>query len=137
MLELLRSWLPNQRWFAGKGRDFDVVAVTSSGWLRTDPPVRVEFVTVRYSDGMHEVYQLPVEYRWTPVGHLGHACLGEIDVDLHGEGEQRMWLYDALHDKEVTGSWLSKIRDGAVLDRLAFHLDPAAPEFPIERSLVS
>jgi maltokinase len=135
--DLLRAWLPNQRWFAGKGRDFDVVAVDPTDWLE-DPQdqwarVRIELASVRYADGAYETYQLPLEYRGEPVAQLGHAFLGETDLD-----GQHVWVYDALHDKAVTGLWLTGIDTDRRLSRVSFHREPAAPAFPLdEPSLVS
>jgi maltokinase len=135
--DLLRAWLPNQRWFAGKGRDFAIVAVEPLDWL-TDPAgerprVRIELAGVRYPDGAYETYQLPLEYRDEPADHLGHACLGETDLD-----GGHVWVYDALHDKAVTGLWLAGIAADRRLSQLSFHREPAAPPFPVdEPSLVS
>jgi maltokinase len=132
--ELLRAWLPSQRWFAGKGRDFDIVSVDPSDWLNEDEArVRIELVTLRYGDGSYETYQVPVEYRDWPADHLQHALLGETDYDgRHG------WAYDAPHDKGVTGLWLAGMDSDRRLERLSFHREPAAPPFPLdEPSLVS
>ncbi|MFL6173677.1 MAG: maltokinase N-terminal cap-like domain-containing protein, partial [Marmoricola sp.] len=44
------AFLANQRWFAGKGRDFEVTDVTVVA--RLDEHVRVELVEVRYAEGV-------------------------------------------------------------------------------------
>jgi maltokinase len=51
MHELLQDWLPQRRWFAGKGRPIASVAVSPSAWLVSDPAVRIELVQVTYADG--------------------------------------------------------------------------------------
>jgi len=131
--ELLQAWLPSRRWFAGKGREFAIASVDSSDWLGDGPPVRIELVSLRYADGTHETYQLPVEYRDEPVDQLAHALLGETT-----DSGRHAWVYDALHDKTVTGLWLAGIDSERRLERLWFHREPAAPAFPVdEPSLVS
>src|SRR4029453_7990796 len=56
---MLEAWLPRQRWFAGKGRPFSVVALFAGGIL-TERPWRsdVWLVRVRYTDdGSTDTYQ--------------------------------------------------------------------------------
>ncbi|MFZ5850937.1 MAG: maltokinase N-terminal cap-like domain-containing protein [Actinomycetota bacterium] len=126
----LEAWLPAQRWFAGKGRDFQVVAVEPLPWLQQGRVrVRIEMVSVRYADrGEVETYQVPLEYRAEAAEHLAHA--------LVGEGPDG-WVYDALHDKEVTGLWVRGIADEADAGAVRFHRAPGAPAVPVdEPSLV-
>lgn len=75
----LHAFLPEQRWFAGKGRAFTVVGVHPTAWLsRDDPAVRIELVSVRYDDGDTETYQLPVAYLPDTDPELGHALIGPV-----------------------------------------------------------
>ena len=60
---VLRDWVPRQRWFAGKARDFgdlrlhDAVLVTAPG----EPDLVLEvLVEVAYDDGHVETYQVPL-----------------------------------------------------------------------------
>src|SRR3977135_1649208 len=104
--EVITPWLTGRRWFAGKGRTVSDVTVAACGWLSQDPPVRIEFVTVRYdtADGeesLEETYQVPVSYRREPLESLGHALIGQAVLDDHGPDP--WWAYDALYDREVTG----------------------------------
>ena len=55
MHELLREWLPERRWFAGKGRPIASLTVHSSPWLLRDPHTRVEVVSVSYADELRPI----------------------------------------------------------------------------------
>lgn len=116
---LVRRWLPTQRWFAGKGRDASVdvalLAVLSVG----PPEVSIWTARVSYDDGFGgasvEVYQLPLVLRDEPVDSLDHVLLGTLDS---GDGPQ--WVYDALHDKDVTQAWLEGVRRASSVGPLRF-----------------
>jgi maltokinase len=119
---LVQRWLPTQRWFAGKGRDA-AVDLTLLAVLSTGPPeVSIWAAHVSYPDGGAEIYQLPLVVRDTPVDSLEHVLLGTVES---ADGPQ--WIYDALHDKDVTQAWLDGIRrastDGPV--RFVRNVDPA------------
>ena len=131
---LLAHWLPNQRWFAGKGRPFTVEAVTALGVL-TEHPWRsdVWLVRVGYSDGTggSETYQVPLVRRPEPADQVSHVLVGETD-DPDYDG--RSWWYDALHDKEVTGAWLAGIAGQHQDGMLEFVPGPAAEDLPLDAS---
>ena len=102
---LVQRWLPTQRWFGGKGRSASV-DVTPLAVLSDDEP-RVELWTaeVSYDDGGSETYQLPLVTHEAPTESLDHVSLGTVESE---RGPR--WVYDALHDKEVTAIWLDGIR---------------------------
>ena len=154
----LIDYLGEQRWFAGKGRPWRIAGTTTVGWLQYQlPAVRIELVTVSYGDGQQpgtEDYQLPLVHYDTPVDQLSHAFVTEMtDGD-----DNHSWVYDAAHDKHVTGLWLRGVAadtdgdgggggpvggsvgaDGRGDEKaLTFHRDPSAPEVPLDaQSLVS
>ena len=128
---LLATWLPQQRWFAGKGRPFTVESVTALGVL-TERPWRsdVWLVGVRYSDDdSTDTYQVPLVRRPQAADQIGHVYVGETDDPDYGG---RSWWYDALHDKEVTGAWFTGIAAGSTDGALAFHPGPDAAELPLD-----
>ncbi|CAA9229186.1 MAG: Maltokinase [uncultured Corynebacteriales bacterium] len=133
LARLLAAWLPGQRWFAGKGRPFTVEEATALGML-TERPWRsdVWLVRVRHDDdGSTDTYQVPLVRRPQPADQIGHVLVGETaDPDYGG----RSWWYDALHDKEVTGAWLTGIAGGRTEGRLEFVPGPDAAELPLEAS---
>lgn len=106
---LLADWMPTQRWFAGKGRParYDARPLTLS--IDDDDPIQLWVADVRYADGGSETYQVPMVVRAEPSDALGHVLIGR----LAGAGGADVFLYDALHDKAVTGGWLRGIRAGA------------------------
>ena len=111
LAEPLAKYLSQARWFAGKGRDWRVAGTTTLAWLREElPAVRIELVTVEYAEagggaGTTELYQVPLVHHETPVEALSPALVGQDDVTLG----RRTWVYDALHDRSVTGLWLQGI----------------------------
>jgi maltokinase len=130
----LAAFLGQQRWFAGKGRSWQLSDVRTVGALQQGPPrVEVVLATVAYDDGDTETYQLPLVHYPDPVEHLAHALLGPTTAP---DGTQVV-AYDALHDKDVTGLWLRGMAEEATGEGWAFHKDPSADEVPgVEPSIV-
>ena len=94
----IAAYLVRRRWFAGKGRDFDVTHVHAMPWLgATDmldlwPRVRIEIVTVSFADGGVDTYSFPVAYLQQADSALEHALVGSF---VHAElGE--VTAYDAV-----------------------------------------
>ena len=124
----LAAYLGHQRWFAGKGRPWEVLGTTTLGWLREETPaVSVELVDVQYADGDRDTYQIPVVRYEEPVEHLAHALISQ-----ETEYGSPRWLYDALHDKEVTGLWMRGIAESRELEGLSFHRSMPSPEVPLD-----
>ncbi|MDP9092979.1 MAG: hypothetical protein M3N95_08580 [Actinomycetota bacterium] len=102
---LVERWLPIQRWFGGKGRSASVGIVALAMLAEGPPQVEVWLAEVRYDDGTAEMYQLPLVAHTEPVETLEHVLLGSIKTD-----DSPWWIYDALHDKDVTSTWLDGVR---------------------------
>jgi maltokinase len=106
--EVFQRYLERTRWFAGKGRPFEVSSVRRVGEVpcRTeqDPTVVIDLVEVTYGDGPGgtEVYQVPMAFYENPETRLDHAFVGWWEEPAYG------WVhaYDALHDREAMGCWL-------------------------------
>jgi maltokinase len=101
------AFLREQRWFAGKGRDFDVTDVEVIA--RLDDLVRIELVRVSYPVGepSTETYQMPVSAYAEHQERLGHALVRE------GDGE---WTYDALHDRDAMAVLYRALSGGVTAD---------------------
>jgi len=112
---LVEQWLPAQRWFAGKGRTAATVTLSRVEVLAAEPEVSLWLATVTYDDGAVETYQLPLVMRRELVPTLEHVLLGSVAKD-----DEAHWIYDALHDKDVTQAWLLGIRDEATQGPLHF-----------------
>jgi maltokinase len=111
---LVERWLPTQRWFAGKGRKATVEVSPLAVLAEGPPPVEIWLAHLRYDDGGTEMYQLPLVTHSEPVDTLDHVLLGSFKT----ADDEPAWIYDALHDKDVTAAWLDGVRtarsDGAV-----------------------
>lgn len=112
--ELLKEWLPKQRWYGGKGR-----AVTDLELLTTSELVADEARTVRHlllrvtpEDGDPDVYQLLVgEHRGVLPELLLHAVVGS------GEG---VTFYDGVYDHDAVDVLLQHLSAGDSLGTLRF-----------------
>ncbi|CAM3681399.1 maltokinase N-terminal cap-like domain-containing protein [Nocardioides zeicaulis] len=125
MNEEISAWIGEARWFAGKGREWTLTSQRRVGEL-PDPPeglrVAIELAEVTYADGDTELYQLPLASYTEPQERLAHALVGEWDDDDLG----RVWVYDALHDREAMALWLRAFDAAANATRglLHFHRIP-------------
>ena len=119
---LLTAWAPKQRWFGGKGREA-AMSVDRLVDLPAGSPVTIWTLTAEYEDGAEEIYQIPLVAHDEPVGTLDHVLVGTVDAD-----DRTQWVYDALHDKDVTPAWLVGIRDEATEGPLSFTRYTDAPD---------
>ncbi len=119
--DLLREWLPKQRWFAGKDRaaesirlvarrEFAVSAVSPDDVAPTLLHLVIDI------DGA--VYQLLIGVRDEMPAQLDHAVVGFLD----GVGV----MYDATQDQVVMRQLLTWIRDDADSDGVAFRHEAGA-----------
>jgi maltokinase len=110
-----QAFLANQRWFAGKGRDFEVTDVTVVAELAEN--VRIELVEVTYAEGHPalEVYQMPVSTYDGPQERLAHALVRE------GDGQ---WTYDAVHDRDAMAIFLEAFDRAEDFGGVRFHRLP-------------
>ncbi|HJQ41623.1 MAG TPA: aminoglycoside phosphotransferase, partial [Jatrophihabitantaceae bacterium] len=129
---LVERWLPTQRWFAGKGRSAQVDVAPLVELDEGPAPVEVWTAEVTYDDGGTETYQLPLVSHPTPSDSLEHVLLGTIETE-----SGPVWIYDALHDKDVTQVWLRGVKDESAVGSLRFSRYVEADEIPVdETSLV-
>ena len=105
----LRNWIGQARWFAGKGREWDLVGVRRIGRLpgeREGLRVAIDLAEVSYpsdSGEESELYQLPLAFYSEPQERIAHALVGE----WHDADFGRAFVYDALHDRESMALWLA------------------------------
>jgi maltokinase len=119
--DLLREWLPKQRWFAGKDRGAGSIRVLSRHELAisasesddVSPTLLHLLVDI---DGA--VYQVLIGVREELPSHLDHALVGHLDrVGM---------LYDATQDQVVMRQLLMWINDDADRDGVAFRRETGA-----------
>lgn len=122
---LLREWLPEQRWFAGKDRPVTDLRVLSM--TRLFPGCRHLLLHAGHggvpSPGntpwAGDCYQLLLGARQHPSPYLGGAVIGRVqDGPMAGRT-----VYDALHDPRLTQSLLDRLRSPQVVGPLRFEGD--------------
>jgi maltokinase len=117
LTELFREWMPQQRWFGGKGREWADVREESFFLDRSHPVLSVHRVTVDYADGGSDTYLVPVSWHDHPVDELAAALIGAVGGQ---EGGRENYAYDALRDRDATAPWLTHLVEGAAVGPLRF-----------------
>jgi maltokinase len=119
--EALRTWLPRQRWYGGKGKTVVAVRVEHEERLPGDGDVRLTLLHVTDEDGGTELYQLLLGYRHEELEpRLQPGAIGMVE---------NQHVYDAVHDNAAVGALLRLIAENRTLSRLSFvssgeELDP-------------
>ncbi|MDX6199870.1 MAG: maltokinase [Actinomycetota bacterium] len=123
--DLLVRWLPEQRWFGGKGQAIKAVEIESSAVLleaaEDDVVVRHLLLRVDAEGGAVDRYQLLIGTRTGEMPQrLQHAVIGEADGAT---------VYEAVHDTEATSELLRRIIAGEQTPTVRFtatsdELDP-------------
>ncbi|MGA5701109.1 maltokinase N-terminal cap-like domain-containing protein [Peterkaempfera bronchialis] len=127
-LPLLHSWLPGQRWFAGKGRPVTgITPLAATPLLEGDPALihlllRVEQRTGGDDQSTADVYQLLLAARADLPGRLGRAAIGR----LSGGPYDGTVVYDAAHDTDLTRWLLTRFAEPGEVGPLAFRRLPGA-----------
>ncbi len=120
----LVTWLPQQRWFAGKSREIAAVRPALHATLPGEPDrVQLWLVGVDYRDGGSETYHVPLVSRAQFDESLGHAFIGVV------EGR---YCYDALRDKSATPVWLHAIADETDAPPLRFRRTAEVEAIPVD-----
>ncbi|MDK3258326.1 maltokinase N-terminal cap-like domain-containing protein [Blastococcus capsensis] len=118
LTELFREWIPQQRWFGGKGREW--AGVTEEGFFldRGNPVLSVHRVQIEYTDGARETYLVPLSWRDQQADELETAFIGAVA----NEGNET-FAYDAMRDREATAPWLIHLAQGSSVGPM--HFSPA------------
>src|SRR5450432_734429 len=136
--ELLREWLPKQRWFAGKDRGAKAVHITSHRVLLAGDPSLVHlFAEVEQppqldqldrpaDDRLTTTYQLVLGVRAELPRDLEHASIGHVDELGH--------VYDASQDRDLMHVVLGWIAGAETQHGIVFAHEPGAV---IDRDAVS
>ncbi|WP_369241847.1 maltokinase [Streptomyces sp. R21] len=127
LVELLRGWLPRQRWFAGKGRRVTGLTILSSTELSPGCLhllVRAEHLGPPAHGGTAvpapaDWYQLLLGVREMLPSRLAPAFIGRVSVGPLNE----MVVYDALHDPTAAGLLLERLRSPGSVGPLRFERD--------------
>ncbi|MEV0224878.1 maltokinase [Streptomyces sp. NPDC050704] len=118
---LLRSWLPEQRWFAGKGRRVTELSLLSVTELQ--PGCLHLLVSTRHDAGTslpRDCYQLLLGVRDVLPPRLAHARIGRPNEGpLAG-----LTVYDALQEPRSADLLLERLRTPGTAGPLRFERDP-------------
>jgi predicted trehalose synthase len=116
LTELFRDWMPHQRWFGGKGREW--ADVREEGFLldQANPVLSVHRVTVDYTDGASETYLVPLSWREHPTDELASCFVGAVPSD-----GRETYAYDAMRDRDATTPWLVHLVNASTIGPMHFH----------------
>jgi maltokinase len=108
------EWLPQQRWYAGRGRD--IAAAQPGHVVALREGLDLVLVDVAYIDGSAERYQVIVSWDTPPVPE--YTTVATIGADNDHTG------YDALYDPPSAQFLLSLIEESADRSDVAFIKEP-------------
>ena len=114
---LLREWMPTQRWFGSKGREWADVSEDGFFLDRSEPVLSVHRVRVTYTDGGGDTYLVPIAWREHQNEELGAAFIGTVT----GDGGQESHAYDAMRDRDATTPWLMHLVNASTVGPMHFH----------------
>jgi maltokinase len=100
--EALAQWMPNQRWFAGKGREAQLRVIGGFDLQDAGGAAEVRVHLVLDESAAPTLYQVPLTVHHEWVDRLQHAFVGEVDGD---------YFYDGPHDEAFTRALLRLIVD--------------------------
>ena len=112
VLEAIAHWLPDRRWFGGKGRPIAAVTVVLDEPLSTgDPVVHDVILSVAYTDGGSDLYHVPLAWRTDVPERLETAVITRTGGHA---------VYDALIDPEASVVFLDRLANGGDIGALSF-----------------
>jgi maltokinase len=119
LMDMLAGWLPQQRWFPGRGMALSELAVVSDVTLRAgNPAMRHLIVQTALGPGTTARFQVLVGYRAELPPGLSGALIGYQDG---------VACYDGLHDPELADVLLAGMSDQRLAGQLRFFREPGAP----------
>jgi maltokinase len=108
------EWLPQQRWYAGRGRELSSVQPAKVVSLRDD--LDLVLLDVSYRDGSSERYQVIVRWDTGPIDEYSSVATIGADGDRTA--------YDALYDPSATQYLLRLIDQSAKVGDVTFAKEP-------------
>ena len=114
----LPTWLPTQRWFAGKDRPVTAVRALSHTTLLDGDPLLIHLVVAVEQDDRTEPYQLLVGSRQAQVPDVSSSA----SIGL----ESGLTCYEASGDADLTAVLLELMARGDTVGDLTFETEPGA-----------
>jgi maltokinase len=121
LTDMLARWLPQQRWFPGRGISLSELAIVSDVTLRTGDPALRHLIVETVLHGEPARFQVLVGYRCDLPEEMADAIIGRQDA---------VACYDALHDPELADVLLHGITQQRLAEHLRFVREPSAPRLP-------
>lgn len=116
--DLLATWLPTRRWFAGKGHELTAVLVTEVNSLPAEVAVAHLVVGVQLDSDHWQTYQVPLSLYADERPRL--VAIGQLPGDV--------WAYDALTDPDAVPALLADGRGEPCVDPAQTHRrQPSGP----------
>ncbi len=116
LTDLLRGWMPSQRWFGGKGREWADISEEGFFLDQTEPVISVHRVRVTYADGHGDTYLVPLSWRDHQSEDVAHAFIGAIPF-----AGRETFAYDAMRDRDATPPWLVHLINADTIGPMHFH----------------
>ncbi len=121
LVNALATWLPKQRWFAGKGHELTAVRLSQITTLTGEVAVAHVIATVELDGDHWQTYQIPISLYAEP--HPGLSPIGQL--------EDADWAYDALTDPAAIPSLLANVAAHPAMDPADTHgVEPAKGPHP-------
>jgi trehalose synthase-fused probable maltokinase len=121
LTDVLREWMPHQRWFGGKGREWADVSEDGFFLSRSEPVLSVHRVRVSYADGAGETYLVPLSWRAHPDEELSSAFVGAVPAKGADGEDRENYCYDAMRDRDATPPWLVHLVAASTVGPMHFH----------------
>ena len=116
LTSMLAGWLPQQRWFPGRGMALSDLVIVSDVQLRAgDPAMRHLIVQTPLGGGTTGRFQVPVGFRASLPPNLSGTLIGCQDGAA---------CYDALHDPELADVLLAGLSEERLAGALRFVREP-------------
>jgi len=110
------DWLPQQRWYAGRGRTLS--GVDPARVTRLSDDLEHALLRASYTDGSTDLYQVVVAWDRPPADEfVGVSRIGELDGRTG---------YDAMYGEAPVRELLGMIREGHAVESLRFLPEPGA-----------
>jgi maltokinase len=117
------EWLPQQRWYAGRGRVLESAKPSSVTPLKDD--LDLVLLDVTYTDGSSERYQILVAWDSGPI--VEYSAVATIGTDNDRTG------YDGLYGPSAARFLLSLIDESALAGDIRFEREPEV-SLPLDAS---
>jgi maltokinase len=111
---MLGAFVRRQRWFSGRDREIESYEVEDAGMKEGDPAVVFVLLSVAYTDGGAERYNLPLSIR--PAGRALQADLSLVADGSRAGGDVQ--VVDALVDPEAGWAFWRLIAEGGSVKTL-------------------